>query len=52
MAKTEVETPHGLEDKVTAFLVNSDMPGFNVKVRSLEKVGMRGTWTANLSLKI
>lgn len=51
MAKTAVETPRGLEDKVTAFLVNPDMPGFNVKVHSLEKVGMRGTWTANLEFK-
>ncbi|NGX43097.1 MAG: putative acyl-CoA dehydrogenase FadE10 [Chlamydiae bacterium] len=49
MAKTEVETPRGREDKVTAFLVTPDMPGFAVKDRSLEKVGTRGTWTANLT---
>ncbi|MFQ5729192.1 MAG: acyl-CoA dehydrogenase family protein [Waddliaceae bacterium] len=48
MAKTEVDTPRGREDKVTAFLVTPDMPGFVVKERALEKVGMRGTRTANL----
>lgn len=48
MAKTEVETPHGKEDKVTAFLVTPDMPGFKVKAEALEKVGMRGTKTALL----
>lgn len=51
MAKTVVETPRGPEEKVTAFLVNPEMPGFHVKERSLEKVGMRGTWTANLEFK-
>lgn len=48
MAKTEVETERGKEDKVTAFLVTPDMPGFIVTERALDKVGMRGTWTANL----
>lgn len=48
MAKTEVETPRGKEEKVTAFLVTPDMAGFRVKDRNKEKVGMRGTWTANL----
>lgn len=42
MAKTE-------DQKVTAFLVTPDMHGFHVKDKSLEKLGMRGTWTANLS---
>lgn len=40
-----------VDDKVTAFLVTPDMPGFRVKERALEKVGMRGTWTANLEFK-
>jgi alkylation response protein AidB-like acyl-CoA dehydrogenase len=44
MAKTE-------DDKVTAFLVTPDMPGFKVLDRSLEKLGMRGTWTANLAFE-
>lgn len=48
MAKTEVDTPEGKQDKVTAFLVTSDMPGFKVVTPALEKVGMRGTRTANL----
>lgn len=45
MAKTEVEG----RQKVTAFLVTSDMPGFVVREKALDKVGMRGTWTANLA---
>lgn len=48
MAKTEVETPKGKEDKVTAFLVTPDMAGFKVTAPALEKVGMRGSKTANL----
>lgn len=48
MAKTAVETPQGLQDKVTAFLVTPDMRGFKVTASSLEKVGMRGTHTSNL----
>jgi acyl-CoA dehydrogenase family protein 9 len=49
MAQTEVETPKGRQDKITAFLVTPDMPGFSVTAAALEKVGMRGTKTANLS---
>lgn len=48
MAQTEIQTPDGLRDKITAFLVTPDMPGFKVRDKALEKVGMRGTWTANL----
>lgn len=48
MAKTQVPTPTGIQEKVTAFLVSPDMPGFKIKDRALEKVGMRGTATANL----
>ena len=51
MALTEVETPNGKQDKVTAFLVTPDMPGFNVLAPALEKVGMRGSKTANLQFK-
>ena len=51
MAKTEIETPRGKEDKITAFLVNPTMPGFHVENAALEKLGMRGTKTANLSFK-
>ncbi len=48
MAKTEVDTPEGKQDKITAFIVTPDMPGFRVLVPALEKVGMRGTKTTNL----
>lgn len=41
MAKTD--------EKVTAFLITPDMPGFRVLNPALEKVGMRGTKTANLA---
>lgn len=48
MAQTEVETPQGKQDKVTAFLVTPDMPGFTITAPALEKVGIRGTRTTNL----
>jgi acyl-CoA dehydrogenase family protein 9 len=48
MALTEVDTPQGRKEKVTAFLVTPDMPGFKVLAPALEKVGMRGSKTANL----
>lgn len=51
MARTEVETPNGKEDKITAFLVNPEMPGFKVTALALEKVGMRGSKTANLEFQ-
>lgn len=49
MARTEIDTPRGKEDKITAFLVTPDMKGFEVTAASLEKVGMRGSLTANLA---
>lgn len=49
MARTEIDTPQGKQDKITAFLVTPDMPGFKVTNPALEKVGMRGTKTANLA---
>jgi alkylation response protein AidB-like acyl-CoA dehydrogenase len=39
------------DDKITAFIVTPDMPGFAVTAKALEKVGYRGTWTANLEFK-
>lgn len=51
MAKTEIDTPKGRQDKVTAFLVTSDMPGFKVVEAALEKVGTRGTKTAILEFQ-
>jgi alkylation response protein AidB-like acyl-CoA dehydrogenase len=49
MAKTEIDTPEGKRDKITAFLVTPDMPGFRVTAPALEKLGMRGTATSNLA---
>ncbi len=49
MAKTEVETADGVQERVTAFLVTPDMPGFIVRDKALDKLGTRGTWTANLA---
>lgn len=49
MARTEIDTPQGRQDKITAFLVTPDMKGFQVLNPALEKVGMRGTKTANLA---
>jgi alkylation response protein AidB-like acyl-CoA dehydrogenase len=45
MARTQIDG----QDKITAFLVTPDMPGFQVDDVALEKVGMRGTKTAKLS---
>jgi alkylation response protein AidB-like acyl-CoA dehydrogenase len=45
MARTVVDG----KDKITAFLVTPDMPGFQVDDVALEKVGMRGSKTAKLS---
>lgn len=41
MAKTE-------DEKITAFIVTPDMPGFKVLDKALDKVGMRGSKTSNL----
>ncbi len=51
MAQTEVDTPRGKEDKITAFIVTPDMPGFQVQDVALEKCGMRGTKTARFKLE-
>jgi acyl-CoA dehydrogenase family member 9 len=44
MARTE-------GDRITAFIVTRDMPGVRVVAKALEKVGYRGTWTANLDFE-
>lgn len=51
MAQTSVDSPKGKQDKITAFLVTPDMPGFKVTASALEKVGMRGSKTANLEFQ-
>jgi len=48
MAKMSVDTPKGKQDKITAFLVTPEMGGFTVTSPTIEKVGMRGSKTANL----
>lgn len=45
MAKTKLENG---QEKVTAFLVTPDMPGFKVVVHTLDKTGMRGSITSNI----
>lgn len=49
MARTEVKTPRGVEDKITAFLVTPDMPGFVVEDARMEKNSIKGTATGKLS---
>jgi alkylation response protein AidB-like acyl-CoA dehydrogenase len=44
MARTEIDG----QDKISAFIVTPDMPGFEVVEVAMEKVGMRGTKTARL----
>jgi len=45
MAKTEIETERGKEEKVSAFLMTPDMRGFEVVAPALEKISIRGTQT-------
>ena len=47
MARTP--DPKGGDSKVTAFLVTPDLPGFEVVNARMEKVGVRGTATAQLA---
>lgn len=47
MARTP--DPKGGESKVSAFLVTPDLPGFEVVTARMDKVGIRGTATAQLA---
>ena len=52
MAKIKYVADNGEEDeRVSAFLVTPDMPGFKIKDAALDKVGIRGTQTTNISLE-
>lgn len=51
MARTELDTPEGKQDRITAFLVTPEMPGFRVVNAALEKCGVRGTTTSILEFK-
>jgi alkylation response protein AidB-like acyl-CoA dehydrogenase len=44
MAKTRV----GDKEKVTAFIVTPDLPGFNIVSNNRSKMGVRGSWQATL----
>ena len=48
MAKTPILENGKVINKVSAFLVESQTPGFEVVDEHMEKVGIRGTWTAKL----
>lgn len=48
LAKTEVETSLGKKQKITAFLVTSDMPGFKLIESAEDKIGMRGIQSSSL----
>lgn len=48
MARTPIEIDGKVEDKVTAFIVTPDLPGFEVVSPNRPKMGIRGTWQATL----
>jgi hypothetical protein len=49
MAKTPVTDENGkTKEKITAFLVTPDLPGFEVVSKNRSKCGIRGTWQATL----
>lgn len=48
MARTEVNHHGQMKDKVTAFIVTPDLPGFEVVHPNRSKCGIRGTWQATL----
>jgi alkylation response protein AidB-like acyl-CoA dehydrogenase len=49
MAKTPVSDGNGkTKDKVTAFIVTPDLPGFEVVSPNRSKCGVRGTWQGTL----
>ena len=49
MAKVPGTQDEKGRERITAFLVTPDMPGFEVEVVALEKCGIRGTATAKLA---
>ena len=48
MARTQINVNGETKDKVTAFIVTPDMPGFKVVHPNRDKCGIRGTWQATL----
>lgn len=49
MAKVPGARDEKGRERITAFLVTPDMPGFEVVEKALDKCGIRGTWTAKLA---
>lgn len=49
MAKVPGTRDEKGRERITAFLVTPDMPGFEVVEKALDKCGIRGTWTAKLA---
>lgn len=49
MAKTPVTDANGkTKDKITAFIVTPDLPGFEIVSHNRTKMGVRGTWQGTL----
>ena len=48
MARTSIQEGGKTKDKVTAFLVTPDLPGFEVVKPNRSKCGIRGSWQADL----
>jgi acyl-CoA dehydrogenase family member 9 len=48
MARTPVGEPGQTKEKVTAFIVTPDLPGFQVLSPNRSKCGIRGSWQATL----
>ena len=48
MAKTPVTENGRTRDKVTAFIVTPDLPGFEIVSPNRSKCGIRGSWQATL----
>lgn len=51
MARTSVGDNGKSQDKVTAFIVTPDLPGFEVVEPNRSKCGIRGTWQATLAFR-
>src|SRR5204862_4422734 len=51
MAKTPIEIDGKTKEKVTAFIVTPDLPGFEIVSPNRSKMGIRGTWKATLRFK-
>ena len=48
MAKTPVMVKGKMKEKVTAFIVTPDMPGFEIVSPNRSKLGVRGSWQGTL----